>query len=1223
MWAQEVSWPLDYPSTSLSEIGITTSSEGVELNANGGWYYMLNQSGYYANLSNTHTLVTSGDNACPVFFDTNTGWAGEVNLKTAEGFVYGNFTSSNTWTTNTNGGQTAANRNWAYTLSNGKYKLNNTGKHKTDGKYLAPNAAGAGQTIFADKTNYTEWSLIPAYKVELIDKLNSTYNTYISGSSSEKAPILQTALEAIYSDLTDATVTTEEAYNSYVTRINGALAVYDANLLIVNRDFEAATWDLGWNGTGSTKKSQFVKQTNSQFTGNFAEMWDGTALTANDLNQTVKALPAGIYSLSAKAIAQNIDATLYAKIGDVQKSITFRSDAASTQTVWFKLDETSDVQIGFKQNAGGSSGSKWVAVDDFSLTYATELPDAADITNFIKNNSFEVNGTEGWTVTGTMGAGPNDNIGGKDGSVYIEAYEPNGDRGVEQTISNLVPGLYEVTVLGRARNMQEAQVYATAGSTTNRTMFTNNVTDNYSVVIDLHQGESLTFGAKCTNTATDGRWFALDNFRLVYRPTLAVVEGKMNADVQSAMASAVPTYNDNKTVENYNAAKPTIAAANASVKQYEDVKTALDAQKDLMDNSNLFTEAALTTYNTNYTTLLGKYNDNTLTNTDGVVNPAVATGWRAKPVDAADLIMSQWSETNYTWDSYHANTWSTEGNSDGSNFRVPFVEYWTADASSLAAKTITTKEIDVENGVYSLTAWVRVRAKNETAATDATGITLQVNEGEVVDVTNGTQIGTGLFTIAEVTAYGEVTNGKLVVKFNVAEDNNISWLAFKNIKYTKTDLATNEQVEEFKQALQDANAKTIGFEDGEYAPYNNVAAIAALKAAKEIDVDAPIETAVLTPAKDALDNATWTANDGEVNAVYDGTFANATNNGAPAGWTMSNNTLGGELHSRAFVGDSRLSEFNESKSAFFVRFDGNNSDRGSMYYYGKTDGYNIPLKSATQYYLSIDVKNWGAATNKPLKVFVTNPSGNSVKDLQINTASDADTNDDAPQNIAFVFTANEDGNYVINFQCPGSDDNKHNVVVSNIELKKATSASMAINATAKYGTFVAPFDVTIPDGVTASTADVDGEVVKLTALETTIPANTPVIVNAEDGLSKTTFYGKAIDGGDAPTEGCLVGNVTSAPVSVPLGAYLLQMQEGVVAFYIVEDAKTVGVNRAYMKEQSNPVKAFMIGDEETGIKAATLDELFNGKQTIYDMSGRRVEKAQKGIYIINGKKVVR
>ena len=42
-------------------------------------------------------------------------------------------------------------------------------------------------------------------------------------------------------------------------------------------------------------------------------------------------------------------------------------------------------------------------------------------------------------------------------------------------------------------------------------------------------------------------------------------------------------------------------------------------------------------------------------------------------------------------------------------------------------------------------------------------------------------------------------------------------------------------------------------------------------------------------------------------------------------------------------------------------------------------------------------------------------------------------------------------------------------------------------------------------------------------------------------------------------------------------------------------------------------------EEETGVEQMTID---NSQVTIYDLNGRRLENAEKGIYIIGGKKVI-
>ena len=88
--------------------------------------------------------------------------------------------------------------------------------------------------------------------------------------------------------------------------------------------------------------------------------------------------------------------------------------------------------------------------------------------------------------------------------------------------------------------------------------------------------------------------------------------------------------------------------------------------------------------------LLAKYQNGTLTKEEAnaLQDPnKVAVHHSANTVD--DLLMSVWDENPENWESYHVNNWSTEGGTDGTNFVVPFIEYWTGDANNLAPKTLT------------------------------------------------------------------------------------------------------------------------------------------------------------------------------------------------------------------------------------------------------------------------------------------------------------------------------------------------------------------------------------------------------------------------------------------------------------------------------------------------------------------------------------------------------
>ena len=223
---------------------------------------------------------------------------------------------------------------------------------------------------------------------------------------------------------------------------------------------------------------------------------------------------------------------------------------------------------------------------------------------------------------------------------------------------------------------------------------------------------------------------------------------------------------------------------------YVKAKSVLPSMKQLTEETNFYTAEALQSY---YTQWNEKYQAGTLTKDEAnaLQDPFLNTGWQHNASTTVDdLLLSVWSiggEKAKDYDkALYINTWSVEGDNDGSEFKVPFYEYWTGDGESLGANTLTGELTGLEKGNYQVKAWVRVRMKNGAEA-PATGITMDVN-GEsktAADVCAGTQVGESQFYIGEFTATGDVfEEGILKLNFNIAAENNISWLSFKNVVYT-------------------------------------------------------------------------------------------------------------------------------------------------------------------------------------------------------------------------------------------------------------------------------------------------------------------------------------------------------------------------------------------------------------------------------------------------------
>ena len=363
--------------------------------------------------------------------------------------------------------------------------------------------------------------------------------------------------------------------------------------------------------------------------------------------------------------------------------------------------------------------------------------------------------------------------------------------------------------------------------------------------IELEEAGDLTVGVKLAENAN--LWVIWDNFELTYYGPDADVAKIQLADyiaqVEALRAKAEELKDKNissvtkeaieaaltasaeieATKEAYNTAIAALTAANN--KAEADIKNwaAIEALSTLTDNTNVYTAEAFEAYEKIRGDYKTAWEEGTLTET--VVNPEVVAGWHsANTFD--DLLLSAWTIGGAQCKDFdtalYINTWSVEGDTDGTNFRVPFFEYWTGDANSLGANELTATLTEIPAGDYVVTAWVRARAKNGVAAADATGITLSANGGEAVDVTEGE--GVDQFNIGEYKANATVgEDGKLTITFNVAADNNVSWLSFKNVKYmTPAEAEAEELQKNFEKALptiKDGNYYQIYTEVGEATYY--------------------------------------------------------------------------------------------------------------------------------------------------------------------------------------------------------------------------------------------------------------------------------------------------------------------------------------------------------------------------------------------------------------------
>lgn len=423
----------------------------------------------------------------------------------------------------------------------------------------------------------------------------------------------------------------------------------------------------------------------------------------------------------------------------------------------------------------------------------------SDWTLVIVNPSFENGFSSGWTNSG-MDIQNNTSF-DKDGNNYCEKWQPNGIVKVSQILSAMPAGVYKLTAKAKTRGVTYGKFFADEVETS--TKIADEV-NTYTVEFACDANANVTIGFEGKGTGAGSSWIALDDFHLTLvsagLPDVTAVTGKMNAEVADAQTAAIDAYNANRTVENYNAASAAIAAAEASVAAYAVAATAVAKAKAIKENHNLASAEAATTFAEAIANIENPYNEGTLADDNarnaGTTLGTGVSGWHGNNNAAAVVYLRDgYSLGDFEADpALHVNTWSTEGDNDGSGFSVPFYESWTPNSNSLATNTWTGSLSNLPTGLYKVSAWVRVQAKDGTTIADATGITMDVNGGTAVDVTEGTQVGETQFQLATYEAEGLVKDGTLNFNLNIAADNNISWLSFQNVKYEKVrDLTPEEQ----------------------------------------------------------------------------------------------------------------------------------------------------------------------------------------------------------------------------------------------------------------------------------------------------------------------------------------------------------------------------------------------------------------------------------------------
>lgn len=176
-----------------------------------------------------------------------------------------------------------------------------------------------------------------------------------------------------------------------------------------------------------------------------------------------------------------------------------------------------------------------------------------------------------------------------------------------------------------------------------------------------------------------------------------------------------------------------------------------------------------------------------------------------------------------------------------------------------------------------------------------------------------------------------------------------------------------------------------------------------------------------------------------------------------------------------------------------------------------------------------------------------------------------------------------------------------------------------INGVSHIATFSAPFATIIPANVKAYYVSAKGTEATMAAIDAqAIPANQGVILTSESGAAATMV--PAAGETAATITGNQLGHSAGAAKDLTAGeGYILGNGTEGTAFYPCK-AGSLPINKAYLLGNGESAIAMNFGNAVTGIN--TIAAPASAKAPIFDLSGRRVVKATKGLYIQNGKKVI-
>ena len=350
-----------------------------------------------------------------------------------------------------------------------------------------------------------------------------------------------------------------------------------------------------------------------------------------------------------------------------------------------------------------------------------------------------------------------------------------------------------------------------------------------------------------------------------------------------------------------------------------------------------------------------------------------------------------------------------------------------------------------------------------------------------------------------------------------------------------------------------------------------------------------------------------------MDAIYNGMYATvAEGQNYPDGWTRTN--AWGQMQS-GISGDYETAYYNQP---------------GSLQY-GNQGVYTMPLAANTIYKLTFAYRSHENNSNTGVTASVLYG-----EDGLAATPFEGNGSTSEWKVVTKRFKTGAAGNYVLTLANGGNTwmtnvslvKDENCIAESDTWIPKAQTSDITLTRTLSasyWNTFSVPFNAAIPDGWTVKEFDSnDGNIINFTTAES-IVAGKPYLVKPTADVENPTFNGVTVQNIEGSTDG-------EGDYKFAAQIYNKSLDTDGTIAYLATDGSikkltSGGIKglRAYFIVPASGVAArihFIEENETTGIESIDNGQLIMDNGAAYDLQGRKVQNPKRGMYIINGKKVV-